>query len=90
MNLQSLLVDCRYAREQLAKQSYGVNTRESRNRDYYQRADDALERIEYALVLEIEAEAGIRCEHGVADGDWCEPCNKAYKAGETEDGFHEP
>jgi hypothetical protein len=20
-----------------------------------------------------------RCEHGVADGDWCEPCNKAYK-----------
>jgi hypothetical protein len=19
------------------------------------------------------------CEHGVADGDWCEPCNRAYK-----------
>jgi hypothetical protein len=19
------------------------------------------------------------CEHGVLDGDWCEPCNKAYK-----------
>lgn len=19
------------------------------------------------------------CEHGVADGDWCEPCNKAMK-----------
>lgn len=19
------------------------------------------------------------CEHGVAEGDWCEPCNRAYK-----------
>lgn len=25
-----------------------------------------------------EPEPG-KCEHGVAEGDWCEPCNKAYK-----------
>ena len=24
------------------------------------------------------------CEHGVKDGDWCEPCNKAMKAAEAE------
>ena len=24
------------------------------------------------------------CEHGVADGDYCEPCNKEYKAAATD------
>lgn len=26
--------------------------------------------------------AGV-CEHGVIDGDWCEPCNKEAKAART-------
>jgi hypothetical protein len=28
----------------------------------------------------------VACEHGVPDGDWCEPCNQAYKAAALEQG----
>ena len=31
-----------------------------------------------ARLRKYEPEAD-KCEHGVAEGDWCEPCNKAYK-----------
>lgn len=31
-----------------------------------------------ARLRHYEPEPG-KCEHGVAEGDWCEPCNKAYK-----------
>ena len=31
-----------------------------------------------ARLRRYEPEPG-KCEHGVAEGDWCEPCNKAYK-----------
>ena len=46
-----------------------------------------------ALLRKYEPEPD-KCEHGVAEGDWCEPCNKAYKeaaddaakGGRNEDG----
>jgi hypothetical protein len=28
-----------------------------------------------------------RCEHGVPEGDWCEPCNKEYKRAAREHGL---
>lgn len=31
-----------------------------------------------AMKQKYEPEPGY-CEHGVAEGDWCEPCNRAYK-----------
>lgn len=27
-----------------------------------------------------------KCEHGVIDGDWCEPCNREYKRARRESG----
>lgn len=27
------------------------------------------------------------CEHGIQEGDWCEPCNREYKAASKEDGL---
>lgn len=27
----------------------------------------------------------VQCEHGVDDGNWCEPCNLAYKQGRAEE-----
>lgn len=30
---------------------------------------------------------GPDCEHGVADGDWCEPCAKEYKRAAREAGL---
>ena len=30
---------------------------------------------------------GACCEHGVADGEYCEPCNLAYKRAARENGF---
>jgi hypothetical protein len=33
--------------------------------------------------------AGI-CEHGVTDGDWCEPCRDAYRQARVDNGDEEP
>jgi hypothetical protein len=30
-----------------------------------------------------------KCEHGVSDGDWCEPCNREYKRAEEESAAEE-
>ena len=27
------------------------------------------------------------CEHGITEGDWCEPCNKEYKRAAKEHGL---
>jgi hypothetical protein len=27
------------------------------------------------------------CEHGIREGDWCEPCNKEYKRAARESGI---
>jgi hypothetical protein len=27
------------------------------------------------------------CEHGIMEGDWCEPCNKEYKRAAREHGY---
>jgi hypothetical protein len=32
-----------------------------------------------AEIEEATATVPTACEHGVPDGDWCEPCNHAYK-----------
>lgn len=32
------------------------------------------------------AEVAGHCEHGVRDGDYCEPCNKAYKVARKKNG----
>jgi hypothetical protein len=56
MDLQSLLTDTRYARKQLAP----ILTRHIEDpHDRVNRADDALERIESELVLELERWADI-------------------------------
>lgn len=31
--------------------------------------------------------SGSKCEHGIAEGDWCEPCNKEYKRAAREHGY---
>lgn len=34
--------------------------------------------------IAIAVEPVIRCEHGVPDGEWCEPCNKEMKRARME------
>lgn len=40
-----------------------------------------------ARTLEAELAEKDVCEHGVASGDWCQPCNEAYKRARIENGF---
>ena len=36
-------------------------------------------RLAAALLKFADEREGPVCEHGVKEGDWCEPCNRAYK-----------
>lgn len=38
------------------------------------------------MMAEIEGEA-IHCEHGIADGEYCEACSKEYKRAAREAGY---
>ena len=35
-------------------------------------------------VVDTGIEMETACEHGVKDGDWCEPCNRAMKAAQVD------
>jgi len=43
--------------------------------------------IQAAKATELMMHETDRCEHGVTVGDWCEPCNKAYKEARIENGL---
>lgn len=60
---------------------------------YHQYRDSALENLPIGVamiykydgqVVDTGIEMETACEHGVKDGDWCEPCNKAMKAAQVD------
>lgn len=54
-----------------------------RNRDAAQCQCDNLNAIKSSRYAVIECSLSVidieRCEHGIRDGDFCEPCNREYK-----------
>lgn len=57
-------------------------------RDEISRLDRILANVPVRCVIEANYAAGYpRCEHGISEGDWCEPCNKEYKRAAKAAGF---
>jgi hypothetical protein len=43
--------------------------------------------MEVSRVLQMNLDEKDICEHGVCAGDWCEPCNQAYKEARIANGY---
>lgn len=48
---------------------------------------DALDGLRKAVADARRWRDGVACEHGVADGDWCEACAAEYKKARKENGY---
>ena len=42
-----------------------------------------------ALIAELNKPVPEKCEHGIKDGDWCDPCSRAYRAAASDPDNHE-